>query len=403
MRNPTSVAGTFRLAWGFAGVAAALLALPPLLRAAEKGPATTAPGAQRPQPLRIMCVGDSITAGYTDNPAWNVPFQFGYRAALYQRLTREGYAVQFVGASPEPWNGAFGKPRNTPAFDLRPLGQDAHRGYGGWNTGGILAKIEGWLAEDKPDVVLLMIGINDGGSPAARDNLRRIAQTIVARCPRADLIVAQITPTVNVSQSILDYNAFIRDTLVPELRGKGGRVSTVDQYKNLLTRGRIDSRLFSNGLNHPNATAYARMAQTWLEGIQAVRPLEKAAGPGGVAAIVQEWRGFNASGPGARRVVARDAAAWQAVWADMMGNVVPVPEAPKVDFARHQVVAAFMGQRNTGGYSIKITRVEAGERIVVHVKESSPPPDAMVTMALTAPYHTVVIPRSDKPVEFVSE
>ena len=29
--------------------------------------------------VRIMCLGDSITAGYTDNPDWDVPFEFGYR------------------------------------------------------------------------------------------------------------------------------------------------------------------------------------------------------------------------------------------------------------------------------------------------------------------------------------
>ncbi|HVJ46116.1 MAG TPA: thrombospondin type 3 repeat-containing protein, partial [Luteolibacter sp.] len=37
-------------------------------------------------PLRIMPVGDSITAGYTDNPTWNEPFNFGYRSGLYTRL-----------------------------------------------------------------------------------------------------------------------------------------------------------------------------------------------------------------------------------------------------------------------------------------------------------------------------
>ena len=30
--------------------------------------------------LRIMPLGDSITAGYTDNSAWKHPFEYGYRA-----------------------------------------------------------------------------------------------------------------------------------------------------------------------------------------------------------------------------------------------------------------------------------------------------------------------------------
>ena len=52
--------------------------------------------AEQKAPLRIMCVGDSITAGYTDNPKWDVPFEFGYRQGLFERLQKAGYQFQFV-------------------------------------------------------------------------------------------------------------------------------------------------------------------------------------------------------------------------------------------------------------------------------------------------------------------
>lgn len=157
-------------------------------------------------PVRIQCVGDSITAGYTDNPTWNVPFQFGYRSGLYTRLTNAGFAFQFVGASAEPWNGVFGVPRNTPSPDLRTVNQDHHRGYGAWGTSAILNNIGGWLGADNPDVILLMIGINDNGSSQARTNLNSIVQSIVNAKPNAAVIVAQITPKATFSQSIVDYN-----------------------------------------------------------------------------------------------------------------------------------------------------------------------------------------------------
>ncbi|MEI7435602.1 MAG: GDSL-type esterase/lipase family protein [bacterium] len=221
-------------------------------------------------PLRIMCVGDSITAGYTDNPEWDVPFEFGYRSALYTRLTNDGYSVQFVGESPEPWDGRFGKPRSTPSPDLRAIGQDHHRGYGGWGTDGILSDIGKWVSADKPDVVLLMIGINDGGSPAAGTNLDCIVRKIVETTPELCVIVAQITPMIHFSQAIVDYNTYIRDRLVPAFQTAGMHVSTVNQYKNLLTGGLIDPGLFSNGINHPNAVAYDRMAQTWCDAIRAL-------------------------------------------------------------------------------------------------------------------------------------
>src|SRR5438874_402409 len=99
--------------------------------------------------------------------------------------------------------------------------------------------------------------------------------TMMSRPPRpplADVIVAQITPLIYYSQFIVDYNTFIRGTLVPSFQAQGKRVSTVDQYTNLLSNGVIDTAMFSNGLNHPNAAAFDRMAQTWFAGIQAIQP-----------------------------------------------------------------------------------------------------------------------------------
>jgi lysophospholipase L1-like esterase len=240
----------------------------------DSSQASATPQVPPAAPVRIMCVGDSITAGYTDNPSWNVPFQFGYRSGLYTRLSAAGYPFQFVGASAEPWNGVFGTPTNTPSPDLRTVDQDHHRGYGGWGTAGILSNIAGWLTTDNPDVVLLMIGINDGGSVEARANLNSIVQTMVTNKPNARVIVAQITPTASFSQTLVDYNTYIRDTLVPSYQAQGKYVTTVNQYANLLTNGSIDPSLFSNGINHPNAVAYDRMAQTWFAGIQAAEYLK---------------------------------------------------------------------------------------------------------------------------------
>jgi hypothetical protein len=224
-------------------------------------------------PLRIQCIGDGITSGYTDNPNWSVPFEFGYRSGLYLRMTTNGQPVQFVGTSPEPWTGAFGLPTNAPSPDLRSLGQDRHRGYASANTTFVLNNLNSWLATDDPDVILIVVGIDDVDMTVARSNLTNILQTIFTTKPRASTILAQITPKAFYSQFIVDYNTFIRDTLVPAFQAQGKRVSTVDQYANLLTNGAIDPALFSNGYNHPDNRAYDRMAQTWYDGIHAVLAL----------------------------------------------------------------------------------------------------------------------------------
>ncbi len=120
--------------------AALLCVLTPISFAVEAAPSALEENTAA-KPLRILCVGDSITAGYTDNPRWAVPFEFGYRQGLFERLQKAGYQFQFVGDSPEPWDGRFGLPKNSPSPDLRPNGQDRHEGHGGWNTAQVLKHI----------------------------------------------------------------------------------------------------------------------------------------------------------------------------------------------------------------------------------------------------------------------
>lgn len=231
-------------------------------------PASATTSAQAALPLRILCIGDGNTAGYTDNPTWRIPFEFGYRSGLYLRMTTNGHPVQFVGTSAEPWNGGFGLPTNTPSPDLRLLDQDHHRGYAGANTSFVAVNMDAWMAFDHPDILLINVGIDDHDLTLARSNLTKIVETIVTRKPDAITILAQVTPMVTYSQFIVDYNRLVRDTLVPAFQARGWNVFTVDLYASLLTNGAIDPSLFSNGFNHPGITAYDRMAQSFYEGIQ---------------------------------------------------------------------------------------------------------------------------------------
>ncbi len=234
--------------------------------------------------IRIMSVGDSITAGYTDNPSWaNHPFMFGYRGPLFTRLTTAGYPFQFVGSSPEPWDGTSGDPTRggiyTPALDLRTFDQDHHRGYGGHTIAQVQSGIAGWITTDNPDVILLLIGINGigTGSPAA---LNTLVSTIVTAAPNAHLIVAQITPRNIYNADLWNYNVYIRDTLVPTFAGNGAKVTTVDLYSLFLTNPAdpttIAPGVLANNINHPNNTLYDAMAGTWFAGIEALGPKDDA-------------------------------------------------------------------------------------------------------------------------------
>lgn len=70
---------------------------------------------------------------------------------------------------------------------------------------------------------------------------------------------------------------------------------------------------------------------------------------------------------------------------------------PKIDFVQNNVIALFMGEKNTGGFSIGVRKVAVVDGTVV-VKVLKTGPEGMATMAITAPYCIVVVPKSDKTV-----
>jgi lysophospholipase L1-like esterase len=229
--------------------------------------------------IRIMCLGDSITAGYTDNPTWTIPFTFSYRIGLYNRMSQAGYAIQFVGESPEPWAGKFGLPQSIGSPDLRLLGQDHHRGYAWMDAITANGALADWMSEDKPDVILLMLGTidfivdySDFAKPAL--HLKYLIDRIVTTWPRVHVIVAQLTPFPWYNSSVVKYNDYIRTVLVPTHAAQGRRVTTVNLYDKFLRAAdsQIDGTLFSKGLHHPNPIGYDRMAEAWFEALKAIYP-----------------------------------------------------------------------------------------------------------------------------------
>lgn len=82
-------------------------------------------------------------------------------------------------------------------------------------------------------------------------------------------------------------------------------------------------------------------------------------------------------------IVARDAETYAA----LRQLNEKLPELDADFFKSNAVVAAFLGQRRSGGYGVRITYAGA----IIRIAENSPPKDAMVTMALTAPFQIVSV------------
>ena len=62
------------------------------------------------------------------------------------------------------------------------------------------------------------------------------------------------------------------------------------------------------------------------------------------------------------------------------------------DISKSNYVILNMGQKNTGGYSIDVEKVEETDKnIIITVKENSPAPDGMVMQVITYPYTVVKV------------
>lgn len=106
----------------------------------------------------------------------------------------------------------------------------------------------------------------------------------------------------------------------------------------------------------------------------------------------------------AGRVVIRDAAEWERYWAKIVAQVSPSPPVPPVDFDRQVVIAAAMGQRPSGGFTIAIDAVFLkGGTVHVVVKSVAPGPNCGVATVMTAPVVAVTIGRAEAPVRFVEQ
>ena len=104
----------------------------------------------------------------------------------------------------------------------------------------------------------------------------------------------------------------------------------------------------------------------------------------------------------AKQEVIRDAAAWERFRKQHSISEQSAERIPPVDFSKEMIVAATMGTKRTGGYTIEIVRVEPTEKsLKIFVKRTSPPPGALTIQALTAPFHFVAVPKSDLKPEFV--
>ena len=127
-----------------------------------------------------------------------------------------------------------------------------------------------------------------------------------------------------------------------------------------------------------------------------------AADAGGKISIRTLAKGAFSGVMDSKQEVIKDQTAWEKFWSAHCASAKPAPPIPAVDFAKEMVIAVTMGKKNSGGYAIEITGVETmANHLNILVKRTSPAPGAITIAALTAPFHFVVVPKSDLRPEFL--
>jgi hypothetical protein len=211
----------------------------------------------------ILPLGDSITDGF--------PFEAGgYRVELFHRTLLGSKHVTFVGSlsnGPATVDGI--------AF---PSHHEGHTGFTIVNEptagrSGISPTITDMaIANNRPNIILLMIGTNDIdlsiALPTAPTRLATLVDEIVADAPNSLLVVGQLVPTTTDTENVRfqAYNAAM-PAIVQQRASVGKHVMLVDMYSAFTANANYKTAYMNDNL-HPNAAGYALMGQTWYAAIQ---------------------------------------------------------------------------------------------------------------------------------------
>lgn len=128
-------------------------------------------------------------------------------------------------------------------------------------------------------------------------------------------------------------------------------------------------------------------------GTQASQPESAALLPGGTRLAFRELASGTSCGIDSPSVqVFSQQGDFQRFWLLLHAGREPMPPLPEVDFSRQLVVGYFAGIKPSGGYSVRISRIEAEEGVfAAYVDLAEPGANCFVTEALTQPYQLVLV------------
>ena len=221
-------------------------------------------------PLRIMALGDSITAGVSTGGG--ASSEGGYRGMLGRMLLRNGITAQFVGTRHD-YSSAISNREHEgwPGYVLRSFAADPGPGqlYGALTRRAML--------REKPDVILLMAGTNDlirlthrvpgYTMPNVLESMNLLLGEIFSIDPRVRVIVAPVVASPIVSTS--DLAAF-NDGLAPLVASyaiKGSHITLATAMADAVPRDAIH---FPDAIHPSGGDGYGDVARVWLGALEQV-------------------------------------------------------------------------------------------------------------------------------------
>jgi lysophospholipase L1-like esterase len=237
-------------------------------------------GVVRSSVIRVMALGDSITAGVGAYGSFSD--DGGYRGSLAKLLVENGYHVTFVGSRSDFSVGVDAAHEGWPGYVLRSFPSDPGPGQLYGNL--VRDAIEG----GKPDLILLMAGTNDllrlekGDDGYTLGNIVQsmdlILDEIFQQNPHVRVILAPVvsSPLIDIcTLAHFDGTDMVCGpmavdnlaNLVGKYSQRGYQITLAGSMANAVPR---DSAHFPDGIHPSGAGGYAAVANTWYQAISDV-------------------------------------------------------------------------------------------------------------------------------------
>jgi hypothetical protein len=103
-----------------------------------------------------------------------------------------------------------------------------------------------------------------------------------------------------------------------------------------------------------------------------------------------------------QRMVIRDEATWEAVWAQLQGASTSSLPMPQIDFTKNMILVATLGTKPTSGYTVTFgPTYETDTQVTAYVQKTVPGRKCGTAEMVTHPFSVASLPRTDLVVKFV--